>query len=746
VRYGADPAAWARYQALGLTADLLPVVSNPNATVSPRSTLKALGKTPSRYNQDRHAVGIAEWTRHRTSAAEIERWAKEPDFGICVQTRRLRAIDVDVEDSKHSKAAMLAMRAFLGETPMVRARKTSGKCLIPFWFIDGPLAKHVLPVEGGMIEILADGQQFIAEGRHPKGERYEWLGEEIPVLDADDFAALLDVLKAIATGPIRVARSRRDLNGAKPLHLQDDVAEWLVDNWEIYDVGQEGQVFIACPFADEHSAESGVTSCAYFPAGTGGYAEGNFVCLHAHCTGRDQAEFLNACGFVAGQFDIVPANEACVYDRTKSKSSGVGRADGATGEAVGQSIQQLQIIEERRPRLKRDKNGILPTMDNLVTALAAPVMIERHLALDMFRDEIVWAPAREDRGEAQWRPFRDSDYARVRQALEQRGFKPFGAEMLRLAILTVAEDQAIDSAKSWLDRLRWDGVQRLDDFAIRAWDWADNPYSRAVGRYVWTALAGRVLAPGCQADMAVALIGEQGIRKTTAIKAMAPDPDFYLSVKLSAHDDDTSRKLRGKLIAELEELRGLNSVAIEEIKAWITRTHEEWIPKWREFATRFARRNVFIASSNEVEFLADPTGERRWLPGLCGAIDVDWIVANRDQLWAEGAVLFTLDGVDWQDAERLATSQHKDFKISDAWAPYVQRWLEEDQVRGPPVEWPWVTTGDALTGAIGLPVHAIDLRRQQKMARVLAGLGFKAKRIRDGEALVNAFVREKENG
>ncbi|MCV5824559.1 virulence-associated E family protein, partial [Escherichia coli] len=79
-------------------------------------------------------------------------------------------------------------------------------------------------------------------------------------------------------------------------------------------------------------------------------------------------------------------------------------------------------------------------------------------------------------------------------------------------------------------------------------------------------------------------------------------------------DDDLARKMRGRLVAEIGELRGLNTKELESIKAFVTRTHENWIPKYREFATQFPRRLVFVGTTNEDEFLADKTGNRRWLP------------------------------------------------------------------------------------------------------------------------------------
>ena len=51
--WGASPDDWDHFDIiLGLGADLLPVVSNPSAVVSKRSTIRALGKVPSLYNKE----------------------------------------------------------------------------------------------------------------------------------------------------------------------------------------------------------------------------------------------------------------------------------------------------------------------------------------------------------------------------------------------------------------------------------------------------------------------------------------------------------------------------------------------------------------------------------------------------------------------------------------------------------------------------------------------------------------------
>jgi predicted P-loop ATPase len=300
----------------------------------------------------------------------------------------------------------------------------------------------------------------------------------------------------------------------------------------------------------------------------------------------------------------------------------------------------------------------------------------------------------------------------------------------------------MDTAQVWLSRLRWDGVERLEAFCHLGWGWEQGDYAKAVGRYVWTALAGRVIEPGAQADMAPILVGAQGVGKTSAIKAMAPGDEFYVTIPLDKHDTDTSRRLRGKLIGELEELRGLNSRAIEEIKAWITRTSEGWIPKYKEFESKFQRRLIFFGTTNEDEFLNDPTGERRFLPGRCGELDVPWIKAHREQLWAEGAAKFMLDGVDWEDAQKLGMGEHHQYKVTDAWEHAVEAWLLEPQINGvAPIDGSYVTVGDVLTGAVNVPVAQQDRGKEMRIAKLLTGLGWSRKRVPVGDRRIWAYVK-----
>lgn len=61
--------------------------------------------------------------------------------------------------------------------------------------------------------------------------------------------------------------------------------------------GKRGQLYIECPFRDGHSMDSGRTETAYFPAGTGGYYQGHYKCMHASCANRSADDFDYALGY-----------------------------------------------------------------------------------------------------------------------------------------------------------------------------------------------------------------------------------------------------------------------------------------------------------------------------------------------------------------------------------------------------------------------------------------------------------------
>lgn len=713
---GATAQDWAAWESLGLTSDLLPVVADPAAQISPNSAMKALGKTPSHYNRDGQAAGLAKWTERQTKPADVARWVADDRLGICLQTRRVRAIDVDIDDPDLAAEVRDIIALTLGELPE-RTRADSAKFL---QLLDMPgdfRKRRILLGDKGAIEFLATGNQCVVSSTHPKGARYEWLAGvpvAVPVVAPDDFEALWAALAArygttqTDRAPVSLERPRRAADA-----LPDPVLDHLeTEGWTLGSA-PDGKVYVRCPLDAQHTSDNGPTQAVWIPAGVGARPEGGFNCMHTSHGHISTSLFRRLVGYdqtaeVSEEFDVIEqpvVNPAALLPGPPPFNSGVAW-----------------------PELERNKAGIVPTVRNALAALGHPDMCGARIAWDDFKALMLveWI---DEQGE--WRAFKDTDYVRLREVLEKRGFRKLGADLVRECVARVAEINTMDSAMTWVRGLQWDGQPRAESFFIDCFGVEDSPYTRAVGRYVWTALAGRAVSPGCKADMVPVLIGAQGLGKTTGVEAICPTEDAFVELSLDIHDDNLARKMRGKLVGEIGELRGLAGKDADAIKQWLSRREEEWTPKYREFTVRFPRRLVLFGTGNKTEFLEDETGNRRWLPMTVGAnVDLERIRRERDQLWAEGRTMFCAAGhsVDWREAQDLARVEHAAYHVGDDWTELVAAWLDADamdEAGGPKRGAQPFKTVDVLVGALGLPASRIDRRTSLRIGKVMHGLGYK---------------------
>lgn len=484
---------------------------------------------------------------------------------------------------------------------------------------------------------------------------------------------------------------------------------------------RDGTRHIRCPFEQEHESfkqtgkQGSVGDCSYFPALTGGYAQGHFHCLHTTCDGRSDEDFLDGVGFdrhaaVAEKFDVVVDTSA------------------ATPDAV---------VAARRA-LERNKAGkALATIRNLAIVLT-PEACGWRIGRDTFKDAIMWAPL----GTEQWREFTDDDYTEIRLHLEREyRFQSIGREVIRDVVSHAARAHQFDSAQLWLDSLKWDGVPRVEAFFSSYFGAEQTQYHQAAAVYLWTALAGRVLDPGCKCDMVPILVGPQGAGKSTAVMAMVPAPEHYVEIDFAAKEDDLARKMRGALVAEFAELKGLRGREIEHVKAFITRQYENWTPKFKEFNQSYPRRCVFIGTTNQDEFLADETGNRRFLPVSVGRVDVEALRKDAGQLWAEAAALWAIDGVCWKDAETLGRNTHHKHMVTDPWEDAIEKWIGEEVEFGAEIRKEvGFRISDLLFGA--LSINARDQNRgvEMRAAAILRKLGLVKKDKKQGGRSVKCWM------
>jgi len=312
------------------------------------------------------------------------------------------------------------------------------------------------------------------------------------------------------------------------------------------------------------------------------------------------------------------------------------------------------------------------------------------------------------------------------------GFKRVFTKDLIEVIKTVAYRNKFDSAWQWGNWVasKWDGKRRIERLFADYLGCEDREFTTEASKYFATAMAARLMTQnpeGEKADMIPILVGAQGLGKTTSVQALAPLPNTFVEVSFNRREDDMARMIKGKLIGEIAELSGLKTREAGDIKAWVSRQKEAWIPKYSEHEKNVPRRIMFIGTTNEQDFLADKTGNRRWLPmKVVRQADLEKLKADLEQLWGEAIITQRKRGILWQVVERLAESEHEEYLVVEPWEDEVMTWVKTDKVQEGKTRYDYgfVSVTDVLKNCLKLDSLHHTRTNQAKVASILLTNGF----------------------
>lgn len=721
---GASPGEWDAVIAAGLLEQMLPVVQNPGLPRSPASALKTVGKVPSQLNAYGEVVGVPQWTKHVTTAEEVAKWRRNLDIGISIRLgAHMAAIDCDVDDKAVAEGILAIARRYFGDAAPIRVRADSARWLMPIRTVDFTTAKRRYTLRCGDVpEILGDGCQFVACGTHPRGCRYRWIGniKDMPSVTSETFEAFIrEMVDTYGTGEELICRgSSRAPAGDDADVIFDRLYHWIKKNLP-FDERRPGELDIPCPWEHEHS--SGKTldgSTTYYCAGTHGYAAPAFVCLHSHCSGRGLPDF-EAWAATKGYERTTAAD----FEGIEAYLEKEEHTDGTlkTQEEKDHYTECVYKI----CRFKDEKSGKIAA--NLSTVVAALQAGRDYCGVDVRHDTFRNTEVYREKASEDWQPLTDARAIVTRKfLLENRGFGSIPRDLMRDAVLAAGYENSFDSMKDYLDRTlpEWDGVDRITNFFARYCASADTPLQWAIARYMWAALYGRATSTeGIKADIVIVLVGRQGARKSTLVRALAPRDDLAGEISLETRDADLARQVRGKVIIEIPELVGMSKKDVAAVKYWISLDRDAYIPKYQERETVSPRRCIFIMTTNDRSFLSDTTGNRRYGVVEVGQINIEAVRRDSLQLWAQARVLFEKEGIDHRSVEQLSAEENKKYMYSDPWDEAVASWLESRE-REPEAARQPLTAGNILSFAIGASTARVSPADGRRLAAVMERLGY----------------------
>jgi predicted P-loop ATPase len=191
----------------------------------------------------------------------------------------------------------------------------------------------------------------------------------------------------------------------------------------------------------------------------------------------------------------------------------------------------------------------------------------------------------------------------------------------------------------------------------------------------------RALTPGCKVDTVCILQGLQGCGKSTFWKILASEPWFDDTVT-NASDKDERLKLHQSWLIEWAELEAIfKRKDISAVKAFITTQCDQVRPPYGRDILEMARPSIIVGSTNETEFLADPTGNRRYwvIPVAVPSIDLDKLAAERDRIWAAAVHAFK-SGEGWTlppEMRQVAKADSENYTFSDPWEDLLLSYCED---------------------------------------------------------------------
>ncbi len=269
--------------------------------------------------------------------------------------------------------------------------------------------------------------------------------------------------------------------------------------------------------------------------------------------------------------------------------------------------------------------------------------------------------------------------------------------------------------------------QEILNTAAKRYLGTDDPLYQSMLKRTLIAAVARALNPGCKVDTALIFSGSQGARKSSFWESIAGDW-FCDSLAATTGETDEKMKLYSGWIHEWAELEQIfKRKETSQVKAFLSARHDTFRAPWGRTAEKHARHSIIVGTTNEDDFLADPTGSRRyWIIPIKERINLELAQQERDLLWAAAThaykhacetlkhnafLAWILTPEEAKESER----RNRYFQREDPWQDAIAEYVEfKTQVR--------VT--DVLNEAIKLEISRQDRLAQMRVGDILKYLGW----------------------
>ena len=301
----------------------------------------------------------------------------------------------------------------------------------------------------------------------------------------------------------------------------------------------------------------------------------------------------------------------------------------------------------------------LATVKNILAILTHDPNLEKNYYFDEFLERPVV------NGDLPWEKltcrlsfsWTDTDDAGLRNYLEST-YGIDNTQKVRDAVDLAIASRKRHPVREYLRSLVWDGTPRADTIFIDYLGAENCRYTKEVTRKALIGAAARILSPGCKHDHILVLVGPQGCRKSTTLSKLGKG--WFSDSLYTMNGKDAYEQLQGHWIIELAEMAATRRSEVEQIKQFVSKQEDTYRSAYARRTQSHPRQCAFFGTTNDDEFLRDPTGARRFWP--VKVTDIGRERSNQlspefiDQIWAE-VVHYYDNGETWYlspETEELA--------------------------------------------------------------------------------------------
>lgn len=340
--------------------------------------------------------------------------------------------------------------------------------------------------------------------------------------------------------------------------------------------------------------------------------------------------------------------------------------------------------------LKRDSNGkILQTIANAVYAIENDPGLQNKIKYNVLSytpficGSLPWEKTRN------YREWNNKDDSNLKCYIEDI-YNIKSAEKIMDALNIVSNKNAYNPVIDMLKQChsKWDGRPHIRKLLVQYMGCEDNQYNYEVMKLYMLAAISRVFSPGCKFDNMLVIYGDQGIGKSTFLRRLALNPEWFCDNFKSIEGDKAAEGLRGMWMVELAELLALKGTqAVESIKAFLSSRIDVYRPPYERRTESRPRMCVIAGTTNDKQFLTDKTGNRRFYivearkKYITKSVHDDACIDDFVQAWGEAMEIFKqangkvdliLDDCVMEQAEQMREA----YTEEDPRTGIIQGWLD----------------------------------------------------------------------